>query len=509
MIKKQTVLIAVFAVLFVLLLVAYLAVIRPLTNTPEETETEPPVETAPGEAVGMADKILVYPYVESKQIQSIAVRNKYGSYRVYRDADDTPQIEGHEGVAFEEEKMSSLMTSIGYPLAITKVGETDDLFEYGLTERTDENGKTVKPATFEMTTKSGEKYNGTIGDKIVTGNGYYFVYDGRPNTVYVLDVTVADTILSPVEVLVSPMIVTPMSQNDYFLVHDFTLMQGDEVKVSFDYIEEKDRKDTEFVTQTYKMLYPQGLIPSAEAISGAMRSLYTAKSDGYMEVVCLGVDDAALKRYNIGGENGGYSLYYLYNDIENFVVISPKNTDGSYYVASSLFQQIVKMDGRALDFLTWDLFDWVEAPFFQMKIDFVKDISVEAGDYSVTYDLKGTGENLTVTERGTGHKPDVTNFRQFYKTLLYASYEGQCNLTADELVAYHAMDDSEAQVILTIHTSGGRELRYRFFRYSERRSYVEFNGTGEFYTLRTMADKILADAKRVQSGEKITSTDKY
>ena len=119
------------------------------------------------------------------------------------------------------------------------------------------------------------------------------------------------------------------------------------------------------------------------------------------------------------------------------------------------------------------------------------------------------GTDLVVTERGTGNKPDVKNFRQFYKTLLYASYEGECGLMESEMESYRGMGDSEAQLILTIHTESGRELRYRFFRYSERRSYIELNGEGEFYTLRTMADKILADAKRVQSGEPIGSTDKY
>lgn len=507
MIKKQTTVAIIFAILFVVLIVAYFAVVRPITSEPEETETEAPVETDEGEAVGMADKILVYPYVESKQIQSITVNNSYGRYRVFRDSSDTPQIEGHEGVAFEEEKMSSLMTSIGYPLAITKVGAADDLSEYGLVETTDEEGNVKKPATFEMITKDGTVYNGVIGDKIVTGNGYYFLYEGRPNTVYVLDTAVADTILSPVEVLVAPMIVTPMTANDYFLVHDFMLMHRNEVVVSFDYIEEADRADTEFVTQTYKMLNPADLIPSAEAISTAMKGLYTADSDGYMEVVCLGVSDETLAQYNIGEDS--YSLYYIYDDMENFVMISPKNPDGSYYVAASLFQQIVKVDGKALDFLTWDLFDWVEAPFFQMKIDFVESIEVSAGDYSVAYDLEGTGADLIVTERGTGHKPDVTNFRQFYKTILYASYEGESGLSEEELETYRGMDDSESQLVLTITTRSGRVLRYRFFRYSERRSYVELNGTGEFYTLRTMADKILSDAKRVQSGETITSTDKY
>lgn len=519
MLKKQTVLIAVLAALFVGLIVAYFAVVKPIVEA-EEPETETEAETfLPDEDKAMGiDKVLVYNYIESADIQAITVKNEYGKYRVYRDKKDIPQIEGFEGIAFHEESMSALMTSVGYPSAMYRIENPNELEEYGLAPYTDSEGKKRTPATFELVTKDGSRYNGIVGDKIVTGNGYYFLYEGRPDVVYVVDTAIADTVLSPVETLIAPMITTPMTANDYFLVHDYMLMKGKDVIVHFDYIEEEDRANSEFVTKTYEMIYPQNLTPSAEAVSAAMLGLYTASEDESLEVVHLGIDDEALEKYNL--VDNCYSLYYTYNDIENFVIISPRNADGSFYAAAPMFDQIVKGTAEIFDFVTWDLFDWVEAPFFQMKISFIKDITVEAGDFRVTFDLKhidagvnsdgvDMGTDLEVTERGTGNKPDVTNFRQFYKTLLYASYEGECGLMESEMETYRGMGDSEAQLILTIHTESGRELRYRFFQYSERRSYVELNGEGEFYTLRTMVDKILADAKRVQSGEKITSTDKY
>lgn len=520
MYKKQITLLIILCVIFVVLVMAYFTVVKPIVEREEPAQTEAPETLRPNEddAIGDNEKILAYNYIESANIQSITVKNDYGKYRVYRDKKDIPQIEGFEGIAFHEESMSALMTSLGYASAMYSFELDSELSEYGLAPYTDAEGNKKTPATFELITKDGTRYTGIVGDKIVTGNGYYFLYDGSPDVVYVVDTAIADTVLSPVETLVAPMIVTPMTANDYFLVHDYMLMKGEDVIVHFDYIEEEDRAGSEFVTKTYEMIYPQNLTPSAESISAAMLGLYTTSEKDSLEVVHLGVDDESLAKYNL--VENCYSLYYTYSGIENFILISPRNSDGTYYAASSLFNQIVKGTAEVFDFVSWDLFDWVEAPFFQMKINFVTDITVEAGDYSVTFDLEhidagvnsagvDMGTDLVVTERGTDNKPDVTNFRQFYKTLLYASYEGECGLMEDEIAMYRGMGDSEAQLILTVHTESGRELRYRFFRYSERRSYVELNGEGEFYTLRTMADKILADAKRVQANEPITSTDKY
>ncbi len=520
MIKKQKILITVLVSLFVLLLVSYFAIVKPIVEKEDPVETEPPVTLREDEdhAIGNTDKVLVYNYIKSADIQAITVKNDYGKYRVYRDKKDIPQIEGFEGIAFHEESMSALMTSLGYASAMYSFELEGELSEYGLAPYTDSEGNKKTPATFELVTKDGTRYTGTVGDRIVTGNGYYFLYDGRPDVVYVVDKAIADTVLSPVETLVAPMLTTPMTANDYFLVHDYMLMKGDDVIVHIDYIEEEDRADSEFVTKTYEMIYPKNLTPSAEAVSAAMLGFYTANENNSLEVVHLGLDDEALAKYNL--LDNCYSLYYTYNDIENLVLISPRNADGTFYAAAPLFNQIVKGTAEVFDFVTWDLFDWVEAPFFQMKISFITDITVESGDYSVTFDLEhidsgvnsagvDMGTDLIVKERGTDHKPDVTNFRQFYKTLLYASYEGECGLMPDEIEMYNGMGDSEAQLILTIHTESGRELRYRFFRYSERRSYVELNGEGEFYVLRTMADKIIADAKRVQNNEPIKSTDKY
>ncbi len=514
--KKQLIVsIVLFAVSFAMI-IAYFAVIKPFTYiAPAEDDGPETVVPEGPEGYGMAGtKVTVYGSLENKDIVSIRVENQHGTYEMSRDEDWSPQITGFEGIAVHEENITSLMTNCSYPIAITKVN-TAEGEDYGFTEKTLENGEVYKPARYVMKarkmTDSGEyeyrEYECLIGHKIVTGNGYYFKYLGNPNAVYVVDISVEETLLAPVEAIVFPMVITPMEQTDYFMVHDLVMMKGDDLIFHIDYIEQADRINTEMETKTYEMIYPQGLVPAATAVSKAMGALYTAENDGYMEVVALGITEEKLAKFNIDRDNC-YSLSFKYKGFDNFLVISPPNADGSYYVASYMFNQINRISPEAMQFMTWELFDWVEAPMFQMKIDYVKDITVRSGDYSATFDLRGDGQSLVVTDRGTGKILSTPIFRNYYWNMLVTSYEGNCSLTAEEMNSFKSLDDSEAQLVLTVNTEGGRTLTYRFYQYSERRSYVTLNGEGEFFVLRTMPDKLVSDAKLLQEGKEIYASGK-
>ncbi len=514
--KKQLIATVVLFTVSLVMTIAYFVVIKPFTTV--ETTEENKLETVvpeDGEGLGMAaTKVTVYDGLVNNDVVSIRVENEYGTYEMSRTEDWSPQITGFEGIAVHEENIVSLMTSCTYPLAITRVDAVEGE-DYGFEEKTLEDGTTKKPAKFTMKTRhltddgsyEYRIYECLIGDKIVTGNGYYFKYLGRPGSVYVLDTSVETTLLAPVEALVFPMVITPMTQNDYFMVHDLVLMKGTDMIFHIDYVELSDRENTEYDTKTYEMIYPAGLIPSSTAISKAMGALYTAENDGYMEVVALGITDEKLAQFNINPDNC-YSLSFKYQGYENFIVISPPNDDGSCYVASSMFNQINKITSDVMFFITWDLFDWVETPMFQMKINYVQEVSVRSGDYSATFDLRGDDSELVVTDRDTGNVLSTAEFRNYYWNMLVTSYEGNCNLTKEEMERFRSLDDSEAQLVLTVVTESGRELVYRFYQYSERRSYVTLNGVGEFFVLRTMPDKLVADAKLLQAGEAIFASGK-
>lgn len=98
-------------------------------------------------------------------------------------------------------------------------------------------------------------------------------------------------------------------------------------------------------------------------------------------------------------------------------------------------------------------------------------------------------------------------FRHFFQTILYASLEGVCTLTEEEMAALRATPDSEAQLVLRMTTEDG-EIEFKFYQYSERRSYITINGDGQFFILSDRVEKILNDALKIINGEDVVATDK-
>ncbi len=505
MIKKQQILIIVLALLFVALIVGYFAIVRPMVNAVEPEVTTEPLETVAGEVVGHGDRYLMFAHTEKEDIRSIEVHNEHGTYTFYRDADGNFQIKGHEGITYDQELFSYLVVSSGYTLSMTKVEKPISMEEYGVVRLTNEDGSVWEPAWFKLTTVKGVEHTVYIGYKLVTGGGYYARYAGR-DEIYVLNTDLEKTILAPIEDLVTPMVTFPMTMNSYFMVTNFALLEGEEVKMMIDYVPEEERAG-EYANRIYRMTGREEYMVSSTNYDAVLQAFYSATP---LRCVKLGLTDEALAEYGL--DNPPFYIQYVYpspdvGNVENIIVISARNENGNYYVASPIFDQIVEITGSDFDFLTWDFIDWVDDAIFQRNIDYVREIRVESPAFNETFILEGLGKELVVTQKSNGRKPDVSNFRQFYKTLLTASYEGDMPMNAEEMAALTA-NDANLQLKLTIITDS-TTLEYKFYPYTERRSYITVNGNGEFYILRSMADKIIADADRVTRDEPVNSDAKY
>ena len=139
-----------------------------------------------------------------------------------------------------------------------------------------------------------------------------------------------------------------------------------------------------------------------------------------------------------------------------------------------------------------------------MNINNVKTITVESDTATRTFDLEGEGQELIVTERDSGFKPEVQNFRQFYKTLLSYNLQGyvSSDLGEDEV---SVLIPTDPYLVLRIETRAGVVTEYKFYPYSTRRAYYTVDGNGEFYVLRDMATKVISDAEKVMTNTAIDS----
>ena len=168
------------------------------------------------------------------------------------------------------------------------------------------------------------------------------------------------------------------------------------------------------------------------------------------------------------------------------------------------------MESYRAEFLTWELKLWVSETIYQLQIDTVKELKFDLpGGDTVTFQLSGTGQDLIVTEKETGHKPIVKNFRQLYKMILSVNKESSHGLTEEQVSAIVA-DEKNRQLTMTATMRDGTVLRYDFYNYSDRRTYYTINGAKcDFYVLRTMVNKLAADVIRVTRDETVNSEDKY
>lgn len=211
------------------------------------------VDTTGTEVVGVGQRVLMFKQLTydqsstndlSKVIKRIEVHNQKGAIIVNRGDNNRFEVEDHPTAILKDELFAQLSVGCGYTISMQRLANpvrlpdgSIDYSEYGLApetrteqddkgeDRLDENGQPVtydyQPTWYTVTTMTNENYTVTLGDATVSGAGYYARY-GERDTVYILSSTNLDAaVLQPVEALITPMMIYPMSLNTYFQVSNF------------------------------------------------------------------------------------------------------------------------------------------------------------------------------------------------------------------------------------------------------------------------------------------------
>lgn len=542
MIKKQRTLAIVLACIFVLSIPLYFFVIVPLTKIiTDSTGTD-------------SDREIMYTQTERANIKSIEVTNEYGSFKfVYLDGLKKYVIEGHEFATYDATLFSQLVIDTGYTLSKATVENenAEKLSDYGLDEASN-------PASFTLTTKENVQYKVFVGDRIVSGGGYYARMDGE-NKVYVLDTTLATTVLSPIEAFITPVLVNPSTLTTYFDVPEFSIYKGayvpeeekddtsggennnqgstegtdstydpeKNIVVKMHYLGQKDLGSYgDYGTNaTYHMDYPgDGIYNPSMYINSVLQMFMSYQGT---ETVKLEPQTEDFKKYGLLGDSE-YTLYvvnYMTGTDENgkeikievinrvyfSKLMTDEETGEKFRYAHSLFYNkdmaenllvynniIAKVPEYNCEFLTYDLNTWVDDKLFSTVISTVHTMRIEAENTDILFTLTGEGESLVVTE-ANGHKPEVKNFKKFYQTILTMSKGGYVNKTDEELQKLTA-DDKNITLKLTVKLRNGNTLELKFYSYGVQ-TYYTINGAGEFYLPTTQVSKVLADAIRVTKDE--------
>lgn len=508
--KRQNILLIVLAALFALLLVSYILIIRPIEKENNKEEETPAPETESGEALGISDRYFLFTSLEKSDIESIEVSNQFGGFTFVSDKDGNFSIKGYETLNVDSQKLASLVSVSTYTLAKTKVGSSlsdEKLEEYGL----------LSPqAWWIVTDRDGNRFRVFVGDRLLTGGGYYCMFDGR-RSVYVLGNEVADTILVPTEKYVTPVICAGISKDDYFTVDNFTVFKDGEPLTRIRLVDKEDQINPDALAECI-MDYPAAYYPNTSLYYEILYKYMSFTAD---ECVKIGAEDGDFEKYGLA--DPAHVIIFDYKSY-NYRIYFSELTDGKYYVFSNLYPDVIGyVDADEYAYLEYDLIKWIDPYVFQQYINDIDEISVSSGDVNATFRIthipvEGSedrkNEKISVNANGKQLSESASeNFRQYYKNLLaisirdYCAADEYCTLSKEELDALCA-DTDGAYLTFTYKKLSGDTQTLRFYRYSTRHSLVTVDGAGEFYVLTDLVDKIRNDTVRILSGEEVVAYSK-
>ncbi len=498
--RRQIITVISFAVLFAVLIAGYMIFVRPLSSSGKDEKA--PVETEEGEVIGITDRIFMFEHIDSADVERYEITNETGTFAMKRGGDGVFAIEGFESVPYDSDRFSKLVSLTTYTLSKTKVASgasEEKLAEYGLD----------KPqASWTVTTKSGKEHTVYVGGRLLTGGGYYCMYEGR-NSVYVLDNDIESAVLCPIESYVNPVICASIKQDDFYKVDDFTVYKGENKLFSLRQVEESEKINKDAKVEVI-MDYPTSYYPNTSEYYDVVYQYM-----GFIGDSChkLGITDEDL--VECGLDSPEHVITFVYGGINHALYFSEKDEEGNYYAFSNLFPEyIAKVNEESVKYLEYELIDWMDPYIYQQYITNIKELKVEAGGVSTVFELThgltadGSAATLAVTANGKKmSEADVANFRQYYKSLLAISVEDYivndeyCPMSEEELIGYYT--DDNVYLSFTYTTLSGKETTLKFYRYSTRHSAATVNGVGEFYVVTDLVTKIANDTVRVLSGEEV------
>lgn len=507
--KRQRTLIIIIAAVFALIIAGYFAIVRPFTahdNDPEET-TAP--ETEEGEDLGVSNRFFMFTSLTREDVASIYVHNEYGEFTFVSDEGDTFKLEGHDNLFIDKELFAKLVSVSTYTLSKTKINSAiteEKLEEFGL----------LNPqAYWIITAKDGTKFKVDVGDKLLTGGGYYCKFEGR-NSVYVLGSDVGKTILVPVEKYITPVLVAGVSKDNFFDVTNFTVFSYADPICRIKKVPKKDQKNPNAMAECI-MDYPTNYHVNSSLFYDTVYDQYVGD---LLAEYCYKIDADDSDYEEVGLDVPAHTIAFEYGDVRYMMMFSEQTPEKTYYVVSNLFPDVIGVvEAEDFKYLETTLLDWVDSYLFQEYITDVSSITVSSDKVDAKFMLshfaneKGE-DDFNLTANGKPKTADnVLNFRQYYKSFLaiaiydYVKNDEYCKLSEEEIEAL-AADTEAADLTFTCKKLDGETITFRFYRYSTRHSLVTINGVGEFYILTDLVQKIENDTVRILNNETVTAFDK-
>ena len=293
--------------------------------------------------------------------------------------------------------------------------------------------------------------------------------------------------------------------------------------IALDFVK-KSEQSKFFAYMSYKIIAP---VEMTAQMPSSARYMDVLEKIGFLsgsETVAVGLDADVLKKYGLGH----YVIYYetpgkvaydttkgkeedvlRSNFLQNYLYISKKQEDGTYYVASVLSDVVAKVDGEVLSFLEQDDSWWLNNNMVSVDVQNIKNLhfSFNYLDFKQDYEFRfvteteGESTRTTIYYVGGNKVIDGDAFSALYQHLLTIDYSGAYDGEAptSEVLLGRAV----LTMKMTIADEG--TFVYRFYPYSTRHHLVSVAKEGDpegayFYVLAPEVEKTLGDVKKLIEG---------
>lgn len=523
--KRLLITLIVIGVLAVATVVVYLAVIKPIYDEKKENEnTEEPEPMIDGEVRDSGGyKILLYEYTNKASTNRITVENPNGgSFNLVRDENGDFYVKEHgKGKPVSATTVNNLVSAAGNPVITSRIlDKCDDLSLYGLAEAD-------SPIKVTIENTDGKENSFYIGNLIVSEGGYYCRAEGR-SAVYILSLSDLSALLVSSDNLIEPILGPVFDENTAQTMTHFGIYKNGQIFLSIDYVE---TENTDEVRNTaYKMTYPAEYLVSQKYGTDVLTKI--ADAEGYTVVKAGdGTTNGRLYKHPeimaefgfVDMNNPLYTVYYSYEDKENDnelagrIIFAESGSDVYYYAYSYTWDTIVLIEKSEVDFLEWDLIEYVNEAIFYEYIQNVSKLSVKGSvkyykkvynvNESFTYGYVGEDSTLHCKAESTGAEYtgeglEKNYVQAFYHSALYLKVEGYLS----ELGI--TPSTNELYATFTIEFSDGREKQeYRFYKITDAYCYFTVNNeAGDFYVSTTNVNRLMINAMRASNGCEIDSS---
>ena len=293
----------------------------------------------------------------------------------------------------------------------------------------------------------------------------------------------------------------------YNIVSAVEKVDGDkkyELLYTFNFIAEVEGHTLEFITwgkeKWVSTSYIQGDLAFVESV--------TIKAPGYEATFNLDNSRSDQSEDTSSSDVIIHAIDSLGHDVTTFNALTVQDVNGYTWVVTERHIQVYTASGEKRDMAQG-------VSYYDHNLLGVQVLCRNGYIDGVDFDVTVTANTVRLdypngdSESYVRYSTDL--FRNYYKTLLYATIVNPYPLTAEEEQAL-VNDESKWLLTLTVtfvDSDGTRTVKEcSFYQVASRKAYLTINGNGGFYVNKNRVDKFLTDAERFFNMELIVPTDK-